>query len=1292
MTDEAFRYDQYVPVEPVCTILEQSEEERQQTLEHYGTALSKATEMLEGYIDKHFDSFNSSIEQFCRMLVQVDTSQLSMDDIKGCIASAAVSLESRDSELLMLRRRAAKTVLLRSLALEIQEVTSTAAQAARLIETQHFLAAVQKLERLSLLLVTKSGIAALASAESFLTSTRATLHMSVSEALVSGVLRLQHVQDDAVVSARLRRFINRRNSLSSGDVGFGSTVAPELIVSGRLDVHNVTDDVDEANPASDFAAFGLKCVAALLSLNRLEDARALFLKRLPLTLNKLMDTLIQAFVSFNLALLRPTSTRQGSPSTDGARMGTGAAGIALHVSGTLIYNTLDDNASLLSVVGSEAAVDRRVAEQQAAIVGDLVAFVTAELEKVLRNVTHLVYCVVARRFPFLAPVIGNPSLLCDESKWAVEEAVVPAAGWRQIRSNVEAQCRMKLSDWSVHSDWTPENRAEASTLTAQLFSVLGDSWFDAAATQPLTVNAALDKLDGCAEHVGETYAKTLEQGTLLESCAEMLRDATLDSCRSHVLAEVGKCVQQWDVARAWSEVQMRVQALLACLLNQSDTMQGTANANLGAQLRARAVRKPQRQPPAKPLLSTLSVLINNWADGVPAFLSELGVVDEATIIDEAESFLVGDATTAGSSAAAAAPVSRPSPTASPQALMNDRIVKALDPLRPFYRFSRHNLPFVVPPATAFTQSCEHRLQWLVAAATRTSGRPAAPLAGASMGMPRLLRSFVRNVIINVAIPQCREANMSAVRKLLSGSDALAPRRENVTTGTMEPMNALDLPDYLSADYVTSSARPVLRVIAFVDRAVSDIFEFAVHDRESAAAACWEADKILGVVAMAFKRTVDWLAEGSFAHRAISPLFQAAFDHQESASATRWRSMCVDDPGDAHQYIHGEIASLYDNLCKERSSMSSGGATLDATQARRLKQLRVQPAITLAAIALICHSLEWLADRYLFRAKGWPPQSNVAHVPGSRLDHVISRGSNSASSFRSGQDASDEVSLRFPDNTLAVYLQLMSVAQAALFILSTDCRSIACVHIPELRDLPLELLTCPRHPDPFVGDFGVSLGGFFGAVTSHLQPPKLAFIATTLATPVASLFVAELSHLRKKIVTAAGQQRLMIDLLCIQQHLQHTVPTNGSVVGAVAETLRPVFEYCSLLTAGDSVVREIVTRKLFLYFKRLELENLVALVFHNDTHTGFAKGAQLREQLDAISLADKEAKERRQRQEQRLAAKGDHAAADDGAATDHDHPSSGSSRRSSLLDEGHDDAGGEHDAATHSAPHTDDDTG
>ncbi|KAG5479492.1 hypothetical protein LSCM1_04757 [Leishmania martiniquensis] len=486
----------FVPHEHVVGIIasevngsEASPDEIDDNLMDYKDLEAEINVNLADYIEAHHEEFNNAICDFSEMVLAVSGSDDTLAQFKKELADAACSLESNAGELKVLRLRAAKSLFMADALERIQEVVLAETEVKELVQSRHYLAAVQKLQTQSRLLAsdTVKSVRAVQSLRDTHNAIVSTLHHLIIDDLLACVFRHERLveadtqllqemlesseqgtKDAHAAAPTVQHTIQKywkmagigtscgagQTSQDGGDAAHngtpaGSTTAAGVGASSKKEhsladiIETLFDDPMDDQLCRNHLTFVPLCVKALMLLDKMGDCHETFFSRATRSMER--------FIAHFLCLYDAWRRRTCSGASLGGEEGD-AAIRSIHV------RALDLASDLISF-------DEAVAIIQARDLRSMLGALLTELEKILRNAEYLHKVIMVAHFPFVSSFVGQPVPFVPEAtsrQWRMMSIPLRNAAWLRVTLATALDCaRNSLRDAPAVRDESASSRSMA---------------------------------------------------------------------------------------------------------------------------------------------------------------------------------------------------------------------------------------------------------------------------------------------------------------------------------------------------------------------------------------------------------------------------------------------------------------------------------------------------------------------------------------------------------------------------------------------------------------------------------------------------------------------------------------------------------------------------------------------------------------------------------------------------------------------------------------------------------------
>ena len=1156
-SEARFNEIRYVAIPDVANILEfrRNPAEMELRLQTYIDMQSDADGCMEDYVELHYADFNASIQFLSDMAISVCTAQDTIASLKKGIGVCTAGLQSHATEVVALKRRLLKNVYMR----EILQDVLTCARAERdlrsLIDQKHYLLAVKKLIFYRDLLSTPElcDLRALLPVATYILTTQNTLHTTIAKDLMDSAFKRQALEDPSRgLSAAVLSYL--QGATSDGDVfrvERRRMNASDRLISALLDPEL---NIDE----SDFGTYLLTPIDWTTQVD-------VFIPICVVALNRLgkLDEGRAALFNKSSPSIQQYITKFLAMYTEWAAAQTIAGRGHASTIGTIVSRSF--------AARDGKGAEQVVAEQQSQNLRSVVGSLLRQLLKMMRNVVYVTSVVVALKFPFLREFLDAPASFSEPLEWKIHDVPMEEEDIKNVMAEAEAISKVgnppEVQD-AMMTLWTFVDR--------KLVAVM----------QPPTLRKLREHLERAAD-----FARKSKEGSsqYFVMALDISRTQLDGIARRTFQEQVSALLRQWDARIFWSHVNLNIEVLLRELCNTrahlSDTELSRAVANIIMQ-KTENVREAQsienknktladfihqRQAaqstlPAYVCSEPLETLLQRKGPRkLPRFIDDIGTV--AFSLSASSAVTLADASAEEASAASV-------------------VASAVTKLNKYFLFSIYNLAAIAAILQRFVRTCEGQL-----------------LVPSSANRPRKssVEACIEALTQRVLVPNLGTSLATDLQTFLMSKGEDGGR------------------SYDASVHHPTTPLPVLESAVFIFDAIRNLMQLAESFPNQSSAFLVSTASLMDAYVSWAKQRIDQLAHDTFAFRYVGPLLNSAFLFRESSE---WQVLTDEDNlFGTHVFVDKQLFAWYRGSSEHRTragapeigepSSTLGFATeLDDMFSIPPNQLRLSTMTDISQLALLCHSLEWLAENYIAMTNKVDSLSRQSVVPGQKLLAELLKKQDEAKAI------DDEVKLDAQARVLVSFKQAVIVAQAALFILSVDTRFVAFCFLPQMRDEPYNTTVAGPYAESFVEEFNRTLTRRFACFMAHLYETKRKYIALSLTRPIAELFLNELAFLRNKVITTAGVEQMKINVLAVQKTCQLLLPLDNDVRDAVSDYLSKTRVYYALLD-NHNVVSEIFTQGLHTRFTQLELENLISLVFRQETDAMFENIVAFRQKLKLL---------------------------------------------------------------------------
>lgn len=1163
--DEGLSREEFEPFDDVVRILTTNDgsdstvAEIEKRLSKYYDLEEDSSAQVSSYVDRHHSHFNDSIQHFAQMVMSVYDVQESLVTLKRDSSMASMALDSHADELRAAHTTAVRAALSREVLNSIERCSRLVTSIDAYLADGSYLQGARHLRELEGVLrgnTTWEGLGSSSSFRQYCDRVSAQLPTMIVEALLKEVFEIPSSGRTDRVSFRV------------------PSAGLEVLVDGDSD------------------GDGARVVQWMEALRLLEchDFRERLLMGASEGIEKVITNGIQKFM------------------TEARRSRSDPTGVRGHDTSTATTPFLTNRrmAELALLSSSVAALttleEATVLTQQSALRGLLVSLCN-DVSDVLSLVEYVGRVAAALELPYVERNIFQGSLGASSELWQFflrvesfdglqfdEELARMLDGFSQIRLPTRPSVTSFFRELKTISNGVVETKpALSKTVMDQLWVALPERNF----VQRHEVGGVSEALSYVRE-VGEYLASTL-QG--VPSCVGAILSAAPAALRSTTLTKYRSIVAEWDLSQVYSRAGAHFDILCRALCNIPS---GQADVRGPDSSSAKSKRRHKTVPAVKDDFRHLTTQLNTYAAHGPGprFIEEIGVIgfslsNAAVTLQRDTRPLIAKMTTKDETS----------------------LPNVLQDLANGLLLSMHNAPTVYKVVAEMDVLVKEKGRLL------TDSDLWAPLATLEVF---LISTYASSL------------NQQHLAKLRTSFIPFLPTRDSGSVRTVVDVSSrCEL--LVAVNFCDSVFVKVAQLSAGLPLYVSD------EIRRQA------AESVVDELILASSRCIESLTQGSFAAAVVFPAFENALKSGSSKMTAAWKVMKNEDD------VYGSLVTADNALQKayaasnaQRTSGYDRRQTVDSDEGAA-KLIHAQHSI--GALACFCRSFEWLGATFIVRSWGhagdfeadsvgvggerlWMPLEDVVAlgltIPEaptellSSLQHSLIPGS----VFFKGYDILTEklkdhghsslgvTSFAPARRAISLYERILAVSRAALFMLAVDLRCAPLLLLPQLRDESFFVVASSPKADAVVQRLNRHLVAQLAVMGTHLSSLKRKYLALSLARPIAELFLGEMSLLRDRRISEAGQQRLTLDLLHIQSTLLMFAPGDPELGDAVHDYLSRARLFVSHVR-NPNVVTDLLASEAYASLKDKDISSLLSLVFQAGQREGVEAIMSLRRRLAAL---------------------------------------------------------------------------
>lgn len=611
--------EQFVPHEHVVGIIasedtggEATPDEIEEKLEPYRDLDEEINQDLDEYIEMHHNEFNKAIADFSEMILAVSGSDDTLARLKVQLVQAAASLDSHGEQLRVLRLRAARSLYMADTLQRIQDAVTMEGVVRQLLQSKHYLRAVQilKVHQVTLQEARMKQVRATQGLRDFVESTMATTHSQIIDDLLNCVFRQdrlieadeQHLSEmidgsdnvdkNSVTAPSVQSVVQSYWKLTSGvrpsDLGVGQDAAAAAEEGGSSQrtlaaiVEFLYDDPSEESLPQNYLKFIPICVKSLQLLDRLDHLHESLFSRASKNMERFIAHFLRLYASWRRRMISGTSLSNSGASSDPG----GATIRAIRV------RAFDLTSDVLSA-------DEAVAIVQARELRAMLVALFTELEKILRNANYLHKIVMVASFPFLSEFIVQPvpfDVAATSNQWDIHAASLNQYEG-QLRSILTSSLDATRAEIAVLQKNSPppmghdffvvfarllqffrvEELLAQSTgdlVTPAQFSPVLVSTTSSSTKPTLTLSDILAYLDRAVQNTVAKYPDP-DDADMLKPIYQSLTEKITSGVRSLMVKEVSQLLLQWNLQVLWTQLNFHTEFVFHVLCDaQEAEMEG----------------------------------------------------------------------------------------------------------------------------------------------------------------------------------------------------------------------------------------------------------------------------------------------------------------------------------------------------------------------------------------------------------------------------------------------------------------------------------------------------------------------------------------------------------------------------------------------------------------------------------------------------------------------------------------------------------------------------------------------